>query len=123
MHLGSSSSSLNLRLRSTKLAVSGNTVRNWSDSATCIELKGNEPDIVSDAGIEQNAILRDDTNGLTQTLLGDIANVLTVDENAALSFLEVVLPEKQAEDGALPRTALANQRNGMALGDAEGNVT
>jgi hypothetical protein len=54
---------------------------------------------VFDGRVEQHAVLGDNADRLVQTGSGDIPNILTVDQDASLAFLEIVESVQQPEDG------------------------
>ena len=74
-------------------------------------------DVVTDGVVEQHAILRDDPDLLAQTVLGNLCNILSVDQDAAL--LRVVEPEQQSPDRALARARRADDRNMTARRNLE----
>lgn len=82
----------------------------------------NSPDIVCDACVEQNGVLRDDADSLPQAGLSDIANILTIDQDPALAFLKVVEAIQETQDRRLARARLAHKSNRGALGDLEGDA-
>ena len=77
------------------------------------------PNVVSNAGVEQDWILGNDANGLPETGLGDITNVLAIDQDTALALLQVVESVQEAQDGGLARARLSNERDRGALGHLE----
>ena len=80
------------------------------------------PDVVADARVEQDRVLGDDTDRLPQARLGHVADVLAVDQNAALALLEVVEPVQEAQDRRLAGAGLAHERDGGPLGHPEGHA-
>ena len=52
------------------------------------------PDVVSNGVVKQDCVLGNNTNSISETGLGDMSNVLTVDKNTA--FLGVIKPVQQS---------------------------
>ena len=69
----------------------------------------NARNVVTDASIEQHGVLGYNADSLAKTTLGDVTEVLAVDQDAALALLEVVETVQQAEDSRLSGAGLANQ--------------
>ena len=64
-----------------------------------------------DVGVEQRRLLRHDADCAAQTLLRHIADILAIDEDAALRH--VVEAVEQLKDGRLARAALADDRHAL----------
>lgn len=74
-------------------------------------------DIGIDRVVEQHRILRHDTDRGTQRLLGDLADVLTIDQYAPL--LHVIETEQKAGQRRLSGPARPNDRHFMSGRDLE----
>jgi hypothetical protein len=77
-------------------------------------------DVVFDGVIEQWCILRHDTNGATQTVERNVANVLTINEDA--TFLRIVVAEQEAQDGGLSAPRRPDDGDFLAGRDSQGEV-
>ena len=61
-------------------------------------VRGAEPaitNVVLDARVEQDTILRNDTDCFPQTGLSDIPDILTIDQDSSLAFFKIVEPVKE----------------------------
>lgn len=65
--------------------------------------------VVLDVCIEQDAILRDDTDGFPQTGLSNIPDILTVNQDSPLTFLEIVESVQESENSGLSRAGATNE--------------
>lgn len=83
----------------------------------CVHL----PDVITDTGIEENRVLRHYTDGLPQTALCHIPDVLPVNQNSAFALFEVIESVEKPQDRRFTGTRLANKGNGRAFWDFEGN--
>jgi hypothetical protein len=77
-------------------------------------------DVVIQAVVEQHRVLRHDADVLAQAGLGDLADVLAVDEDAAGSDIEEA--EQQARQGRFAGAAGAHHGQLAAGGDGEADV-
>jgi len=67
--------------------------------------------VVLDACVEQNAILRNDPDGFPQTGLGNIPDILAVDQDSPLAFLEVIESVQESQNGGLSGAGAADESN------------
>ena len=70
--------------------------------------------------MHQHRLLADDTELGAQRYLGEAADVLTVDQDAAL--LDVEQAQHQVDDGRLARAGRTDERDPLARPDVEGKV-
>src|SRR5712675_1775952 len=81
------------------------------------------PNVVSNTCVEKYGILWDYANGLTQAGLGDVTDILSVNEDTALILFQVIKSIEKTEDCRLSRSRLANESHRSSFGDTEGNTT
>ena len=74
-------------------------------------------DVVADRIVEQHGVLRHHADRRAQAVLGHVADVLPVDQDAALGH--VVEPEQQAADGGFARARSARRSPACARRDGE----
>ena len=77
-------------------------------------------DVVVEAFVEQHRILGHDADGGAQAFLAYLADVLAVDEDAAL--VHVIEAEQQARQGGFSGTARAHHRHLLSGGDGEADL-
>jgi hypothetical protein len=65
----------------------------------------------------------DHTNSATQICLCDIVNILSVNQDAAVTLLQVVEPIKKVEGDQLLRTGFPDEGYGYSLQDMERSTT
>ena len=77
-------------------------------------------DIFHQRAVKQADVLRDDGNVFVQRILGDAANVKTVDRNAAA--VDVVIAADQFNEGRFARTGKSDQSHFFLRGDFKREV-
>ena len=77
-------------------------------------------DVLGDGAVEQRRVLRHHGDGAAQAALGDLGDVLAVDQDPAA--LQVVEPLDQLDEGRLARARRPDQRQPLARRDAQGEV-
>ena len=77
-------------------------------------------DVVGDGVVEQHGVLRDHADGGAEARLGDVAQVLAVDGDAALD--DIVEAIEQARDGGLAGAGRADDGDGLAGRDLEADA-
>ena len=75
-------------------------------------------DVVKDRVIEENCVLRHDTNGCAQAVLGDARYVLTINGDAASG--NAVEAEERARNGGFSSAGWPDDGNGLPAADIEG---
>lgn len=56
------------------------------------------PDIVADASVEQDRILWHDADGLTQALLSNFSDILSINQNSSFTLTQIIKAIEQAQD-------------------------
>src|SRR5579872_6856274 len=77
-------------------------------------------DVVAHGIVEQNGFLRDDSYLLAQRCESYVANIVTIDQKAALGYIEET--RNQVDERALARTARANDGYDFAVTDFEVDI-
>lgn len=122
VHLRRFSGSFYLLLRSPEFSIPNDQGAKSTFHVTDIIMDKDAPDVVTNASVEKHRVLRNHSNGLPQACLGDVPDILAVNQNSAFSFFEIVESVEQTQDRRLPCAGFTHKRDARAFRHFERNA-